>query len=315
MGGEGARPTEYRVGELGQRATAAVGRQKWLDRPSYRFEHILTITFAAFGGARERVSNALHGTWLGHPVHPVLTSLPTGAVATAVALDGASALPGSAPSLRDASRHALGVGIVGSVGAAVTGLTDWQHTHEQSRRIGLVHGALNGIATALYVMSWWDRRRGRHLRGVVGSTLGYGITLGSGYLGGELVYGSATGVDQSGERLAVTDWTPVLAVSGLSNATPTRVEVDDVGVVLHRNGADILAIGEYCPHRGAPMSDGWIDRDRIVCPWHGSRFSAASGEVLRGPATAPLHCYPTRVHDGMIEVGPVALGTRKEVAG
>jgi hypothetical protein len=33
--------------------------------------------------------------------------------------------------MRDASRLALGVGIVGSLGAAVTGATDWQHTHGQ----------------------------------------------------------------------------------------------------------------------------------------------------------------------------------------
>ena len=256
----------------------------------------------------------MHGTWLGHPLHPVLTSLPTGAVATAIALDGASVLPGSASSLRDASRHALGVGIVGSVGAAVTGLTDWQHTHEQSRRVGLVHGTLNGVATALYVMSWWDRRRGRRLRGMAGSALGYGITLSSGYLGGELVYGSATGIDQSGERLSVADWTPVLGADDLPAETPKRVEIDGVGVVLHRNGSGIVATGEHCPHLGAPMSDGWIDRDRIVCPWHGSRFSTASGDVLRGPATAPLPCYQTRVRDGMIEVlGGQAPVEAKEV--
>ena len=161
MGEVGGRPGASQPRRWGQRMVDAVGRQNWLDRPSYRLEHALTIVFASFGGARERVSNALHGTWLGHPVHPVLTSLPTGAVATTIALDGASVLPGSAATLRDASRCALGVGIVGSVGAAVTGVTDWQHTHEESRRVGLVHGALNGIATALYITSWWDRRRGR----------------------------------------------------------------------------------------------------------------------------------------------------------
>jgi hypothetical protein len=34
-----------------------------------------------------------------------------------------------------------------------------QHTHEEDRRIGLVHGLLNGLATGLYIMSWFDRRR------------------------------------------------------------------------------------------------------------------------------------------------------------
>jgi hypothetical protein len=50
------------------------------------------------------------------------------------------------------------------------------------------------------------------------------------------------------------------------------------------------------------MSDGWIDRGRIVCPWHGSRCAADSGQVLRGPAIAPLPCHVTRVRNGVIEL-------------
>ena len=131
-----------RVRAVGSRALSAVAQQEWLDRPSYRLEHVLTIVFASFGGSRERVSNALHGTWLGHPLHPALTTLPVGAITTTVALDGAATLsrirgatPAHASGMRDASRLTLGIGILGSLGAAATGLTDWQHTQEHSRRV------------------------------------------------------------------------------------------------------------------------------------------------------------------------------------
>jgi len=266
------------------------------------------LVFAAFGRRRERVTNVLHGTWLGHPLHSALTALPTGAVATAVTLDAASVLPGQT-AMRDAARLALGVGIIGSLGAAATGATDWQHTHGEDRRIGIVHGLLNTVATGLYAVSWWDRRRGRHFRGMAGSALGYGLTMASGYLGASLVYGSGVGVDRSGPRLEVEDWTPVLAVRAL-NGRPQRVEIDGVGVVLHRDGETVLAVGEYCPHLGAPMSDGWVDRGRVVCPWHGSRFECQSGEVLKGPATASLPSYPTRIRDGIVEVRGWEAGRR-----
>ncbi|OBF61482.1 (2Fe-2S)-binding protein [Mycobacterium sp. 852002-53434_SCH5985345] len=287
-----------------QRPLAVVttlGRQEWLDRPSYRLEHGLTFLFAAMGRYRDRVSNALHGTWLGHPLHPALTSVPTGAVTTTVAMDAASMLSGSGAQWRDASRFALGVGLAGSVGAAATGLTDWQHTHEESRRVGVVHGLLNGVATSLYVLSWRDRRNGRQRRGMACSALGYAITLSSGYLGGALVYGSGAGVDRSGARLRGAHWTPVLPVTAL-DGQPRRVEVDGVGVVLYRTDDRVLAVGARCPHLGAPMDDGWIDRGRIVCPWHGSRFACESGDVLRGPATAALPHYPARVRHGYVEV-------------
>jgi nitrite reductase/ring-hydroxylating ferredoxin subunit/uncharacterized membrane protein len=289
------------VRQVESRALAALGRQRWLDRTTYRLEHALTFVFASFGRYRERGTNALHGTWLGHPLHPALTSLPTGAVATSLALDAASALPGRAQGFRDASRSALAVGIAGSLGAVATGVTDWQHTHEQARRIGFVHGVANVLATALYMASLRERGRGQHARGIAASALGYGITLASGYLGAALVYGEGVGVDRSGARLTVDRWTPVLPVAALYGR-PQRVEVDGVGVVIYHTDGRVLAVGERCPHLGAPMCDGWIDKGRIVCPWHGSRFACASGEVLRGPATAALPCYPTRVRDGVVQV-------------
>jgi len=156
---------------------AALGRQGWLDRPGYRLEHGVGLALATCGGAGERISNVLYGVRLGHPLHPLVTAVPMGAVTTAVALDAASLLPHHSPDLREVSRFALAVGIVGSLGAAVTGLHDWQQTQERTRRVGLVHGALNSIATGLYIASWFDRRRGRHRRGMAGSALGYASPL------------------------------------------------------------------------------------------------------------------------------------------
>ena len=70
---------ETRIRHIASTVVSRLERQEWLDRPSYRFEHVLTIVFASFGHARERVSNFLHGTWLGHPLHPVLTDVTIGA--------------------------------------------------------------------------------------------------------------------------------------------------------------------------------------------------------------------------------------------
>lgn len=309
-------PVENRIHKFGERVLKVLGRQEWLDRPSYRFEHVLTFVFNAFGPARDRVTNMLHGVWLGHPVHPPLASLSTGSIGTTIALDVVSILPGRSRSeVVNASRfaqHALGVGIAANIGAAVTGATDWQHTHEEDRRVGVVHGLLNLVAIGLYLMSWVDRRRGRHLRGIARTAAGYGITMASGYLGGAMVFGSGVGTDQSGKRLELHEWTPVLPVASLEDGQPQRVGVDGVGLVLYRNGDKVSAVGEFCPHLAAPMADGWLDRGRIVCPWHGSWFHAGCGEVLRGPSAAALPCYETRLRDGMIELrsGAATNGAR-----
>lgn len=318
-----ARRIENQFHQTGNRVLTFLGRQEWMDRPSYRFENVLSFGFNALGGARNRVMNLLNGVWLGHPVHPPLASLTSGALGTTVALDALSLLPGRRESeLLDASRfaqRALGLGILANLASAVTGVTDWQHTHEQDRRIGLVHGVLNVIATGLYIQSWRNRRRGRHLRGIAISAVGYGITTSSGFLGGALVFGSGVGIDQSGNRLRLDDWTPVLPAAELIGDKPQRVDVEGVGVVLCRDGDAVSAFGGYCPHLAAPMEDGWLDRGRIVCPWHGSQFDATTGEVVRGPAQAPLPCYQARLRDGMVELRngpdhPIGAGKQKYVA-
>jgi hypothetical protein len=130
-----------------------IGRQEWLDRPSYRLEHLLSIAFNSLGRSRDRVVNALNGVWLGHPAHPPLASLTSGAIGTTIGLDALSLLPARPKTeLADASRfatRALGLGILANLGSAVTGVADWQHTHEEDRRVGLVHGMLNGLATCV----------------------------------------------------------------------------------------------------------------------------------------------------------------------
>ncbi len=219
----------------GTRFLSAIGRQEWLDRPSYRVEHLLSFVYNAMGSARDRVTNALNGVWLGHPVHPPLASFASGALGTTVALDALRLLPARPDSETvDTSRIAsrsLGLGILASIGAAVTGVTDWQHTHYQDRRVGLVHGMVNSAATALYAWSWWDRCRGRNRRGIALSAIGYGVTVAGSFLGGALVFESGIGMDQSGQRLRAKEWTPVLPATSL-NGKPVRVEVDGVGLVV-----------------------------------------------------------------------------------
>ena len=50
-----------RLQGLGARVLASIGRQEWLDRPSYRLEHLLSFAYNGLGGARNGVTNALHG--------------------------------------------------------------------------------------------------------------------------------------------------------------------------------------------------------------------------------------------------------------
>ncbi|GIH72645.1 Rieske 2Fe-2S domain-containing protein [Sphaerimonospora thailandensis] len=291
-----------------ERLMRKIEGQEWLDRPGHTLEHGYAFVQNVFGLSQRPVRRFLHGVWFGHPLHPALTDVPIGSWTTALVLDTMGAGKGrrEREGYQRAARRAVGLGVVGALGAAVTGLTDWQYTHDYARRLGLVHGALNAVALGLYTWSWWERRRERHGRGRLAAMLGYPLVAVSGYLGGGLTFRHLVGADQSEQEadrlLQPRDFTPVLRANELQEGTPRRVEACGVGVLLVRSNGQIHALGETCPHLGGPLSQGWLRDGSIVCPWHGSAFDLETGESQNGPAIAPAPRFQARVRDGRIEV-------------
>ena len=257
--------------------------------------------FEAGGEPAQKLKNFLHGTWLGHPLHPVLTDVPLGAWTVALIFDALDAARGTREYSRGADA-AIGIGLIGAVGAAVSGIADWQGSGKHAPRTGMLHGLMNAGATGLYAASLLARRRDHRKTGFVLSLLGYGIVSAAGYLGGELVSGERIGVDHATREKLPGDWVAVLPASDLEENVPTRVEANGTRVLVVRQGKEVFALGEVCSHLAGPLADGELEDCSIRCPWHGSRFDLRDGKVLDGPATFPQPRFETRVHDGNIEV-------------
>jgi uncharacterized membrane protein len=115
------------------------------------------------------VKDALSGTWLGHPVHPMLVAVPIGTWVGALVLDLTAG--------RDRGRQAaadtmVGLGVLGALPAALTGASDWSDTVGAERRVGLLHAVGNYAAVGLQAASWLARRRGRRAQGLALSVAG-----------------------------------------------------------------------------------------------------------------------------------------------
>jgi nitrite reductase/ring-hydroxylating ferredoxin subunit/uncharacterized membrane protein len=243
----------------------------------------------------------LHGTWLGHPLHPVLTDVPIGAWTAALALDAMESLSGR-KELGAGADVAIAVGLLGAAGSAVTGLTDWSDTYGRARKVGLLHGLLNAGATALYTTSLVMRRRKKRGAGLGFAMLGYAVSSAAAYLGGHLVYGEQVGVDHTAAQEMPKEFVAVLPEGELGEGEMKKVEAEGVPVLLVRRGGEIHAIAHTCSHMGGPLSEGKLEGDVVQCPWHGSRFNVRDGSVVDGPATFPQPCFEARVRDGQIEV-------------
>jgi nitrite reductase/ring-hydroxylating ferredoxin subunit/uncharacterized membrane protein len=279
-----------------------VANQKWIEQSAEPLQKAVHGAFA--GDAGREVKNFLHGTWLGHPLHPALTDIPVGAWTAALALDALEAMSGR-KECGSAADLAIGVGLVGAVGSAITGITDWSETDGSARRVGLLHGVLNIAATTLYATSLVMRKRRRSRQsGIAMSMLGYAVASTAAYLGGHLVFGEQIGVDHTATANAgqPEKFMKVMPEADLKENKPTRVDAKGVAILLVRRKGEIYAMTETCPHLGGPLSEGKLVGDAIQCPWHKSELALEDGHVVNGPTAYPARCFDVRVRAGQIEV-------------
>ena len=282
----------------------AVDQQEALDRLSDQVQPLVRDAFKSAGPAGREVKNFLHGTWLGHPLHPGLTDVPLGAWTAALALDAMESISGRRE-LAAGADAAIAVGLVGAAGAAVTGLTDWSETSGRARKVGILHGLLNVGATALYTTSLVLRRKKKRNAGVGFAMLGYAVSSASAYLGGHLVFGEKIGVNHAETQKMPKEFVPVLPDAELEEGEMKRADAGGVPVLLVRLQGAVCALAHTCSHQGGPLSEGKLDGEVVQCPWHGSRFNVRDGSVVDGPATFPQPCFEARVREGQIEVRSV----------
>ncbi|MFD9389462.1 Rieske 2Fe-2S domain-containing protein [Streptomyces sp. NPDC060000] len=245
-----------------------------------------------------RGRDALHGRWLGHPVHPLMVQVPIGSWLSAAVLD---LLPGR-------SREAdllVGVGLAAAGPAALTGAVDWAELHHEQQRVGLVHALANTAAVGLYSASLVCRLKGRTAAGRTLGFLGLTVVGAGGMLGGHMAYRQAAGANHVEEvpHVVTEGWHRIGSVADFPAGQAVRRSVDDVPVlVVRESGGTIHALAERCSHLAGPLSEGAITDGCVECPWHGSVFRLSDGWNVRGPATAPQPAFDTRIVDGHVEV-------------
>lgn len=275
-----------------------IRRQGWMDGVAERVQGLVGTAYGALGPRGRQIKNLMHGTaGLGHPLHPAVTDLPIGAWLTGWVCD--------ATGQRRAADTALAVGVGTALLSAASGYTDFHETYGQERRVALAHGALMTTATTLMLGSLLLRVSGRARARRTARTLstaGLGMTLASGYLGGELVYGIGTMVNRNAFLEAPEDFVDVGASGDFPEGALRRVEAGPAPVLVVRRSGRLAAIGAVCSHAGGPLDEGELAEGCVTCPWHGSRFRLEDGGVVDGPATRGQPPFIVREHDGRVEV-------------
>src|SRR6266480_4706952 len=253
-------------------------------------------------------ADALHGVWLGQPVHPALTGLPMGFWTSAAVLDF---VPGSAR----AARALIALGLAGSVPAAAAGLADWSALHREQQRVGLAHGAANAGAWALFAGSLLARATGREASGRALALGGLATLTAGAYLGRQLAFPLGAGAShaESVSHLAPLGWHDLCRIYELPDGRVTRRQLGYLSLAVVRQGSDVLVLADRCAHLGGPLHQGTLGEAGgepcLTCPWHGSTYRLSDGAVVHGPATARQPAFDSRIAEGgIVQVRPAHPG-------
>jgi vanillate O-demethylase monooxygenase subunit len=101
-------------------------------------------------------------------------------------------------------------------------------------------------------------------------------------------------------------WFPVARVADVGDA-PLAVTLLDLPLIVYRAGGAFHVARDLCPHRGVPLSLGWVEGEEIVCAYHGLRYGP-DGQCRRIPAHPEIEpssklrvtMFPARERYGLV---------------
>ena len=239
----------------------------------------------------------LSGTWLGRPLHPMLTDVVIGVWTSVSVLD----IVGGKRAERAADQLVF-IGNVAALPTIAAGLSDWAELWGAQQRVGSVHAVGNATAVSLQIFSIKARRSGKRKKACLLSLTAMVIAGASANLGGYLSFVKGVGVNQTAFEVWPQEWTPVIAEDDLAEDTLTPARADGVHIMLYKKGEQLYALSDRCSHRGCPLHLGQVNDLMLECSCHGSIFRLSDGGVLRGPATVPAPTYEVRRQNERVEI-------------
>ena len=94
----------------------------------------------------------------------------------------------------------------------------------------------------------------------------------------------------------------ICQIDDLKPNSMKRFRVGEKNVLLVRIKDDFFALEDNCSHEDFPLSDGFLDGDKVVCSMHAASFAIRTGEALTMPAFEDIETYSVRIDQNDVYV-------------
>ena len=95
-------------------------------------------------------------------------------------------------------------------------------------------------------------------------------------------------------------WLRLCPRTALAADRPTPVRRDGVAYAAFLLDGTPYVTHDICTHGPGLLSDGDIEGEEVICPFHQGRFHIPSGQPTGAPCTEPVRVFPARVIDGTV---------------
>ena len=104
----------------------------------------------------------------------------------------------------------------------------------------------------------------------------------------------------------------VARTSEFTDGEMKQVSVEGKEILLARVNGNFYAVGATCTHYGAPLVEGVLNGERLVCPWHHACFNITTGDLREPPAFDALPRYDVQIENEHVVVRvPVDASDRR----
>ncbi len=99
----------------------------------------------------------------------------------------------------------------------------------------------------------------------------------------------------------MSSWIKLIESEKIALGESRCVEFEGKSFGIFHLDTGFHVIDNICPHKGAPLHEGFVQNGVVVCPWHQWEFQVTDGKCL-SIQTQGVTSYPVEIRENSIWV-------------